>query len=238
MLNTDFQFTVVVPAAGVGKRMAADRPKQYLKIGDQTVLEHTLHKLISHPNIQHIVVALHPHDPYFDALSCSQMPWLTRVNGGKERADSVLAGLQHLTNAQLNWILVHDAARPCVSHADITKLLSLTQQGDAGGVLACPVRDTMKRALQKQPYVVAKTIERNGLWHALTPQCFPYQQLKMALANGLDSQETITDEASAMEIAGYPVHLVESSDKNIKITRPDDLALAAFYLSQGSQKCE
>ncbi|GAA0854291.1 2-C-methyl-D-erythritol 4-phosphate cytidylyltransferase [Aliiglaciecola litoralis] len=232
MLSTELQFTVVVPAAGVGKRMAADRPKQYLTIDGKTVLEHTLDKLISHPNIQHIVVAVHPQDPYFDGLPCRQQPWLTRVDGGDERADSVLAGLNMLAQQQQpDWVLVHDAARPCVSHSEISQLLALAEHQGQGGLLACPVRDTMKRANKDQPSLIDKTVDRDGLWHALTPQFFPFSALRTALSNALQAKIAITDEASAMEWAGHPVQLVESSDKNIKITRPDDLALAAFYLS-------
>lgn len=233
MVSQNKQYTAIVPAAGVGKRMLADRPKQYLKIGQQTVLEHTLDKLISHPNINHIVVPLHPQDPYFDKLDCCQAPWLTRVDGGNERADSVLNGLDVIFQQDpTQWVLVHDAARPCVSHNDITKLLTLAEGEDNGGILAAPVRDTMKRAYPNKPHSIAKTEDRDGLWHALTPQFFMLSELKQALSNALQAGATITDEASAMEWAGHDVKLIESSDKNIKITRPDDLALATFYLSQ------
>lgn len=233
MVSQNKQFTAIVPAAGVGKRMQADRPKQYLKIGEKTVLEHTLEKLISHSNIDHIVLVLHPNDPYFEALPCFQAPWLTRVDGGKERADSVLCGLNALSQQnQDQWVLVHDAARPCVRHTDIDKLLALASNNNAGGILAAPVRDTMKRSHSSSPELVTNTVEREGLWHALTPQCFELAQLHQALSNALNSRVPITDEASAIEWAGGAVTLIESSDKNIKITRPDDLALAAFYLSQ------
>lgn len=226
-------YSVVVPAAGVGKRMLADRPKQYLRIRGKTVLEYTLEKLIAHPQIQHIVIALHPKDPYFDELSCSQASWLTRVNGGKERADSVLNGLNHLVSSNIHsdWVLVHDAARPCVNHQDLDNLLALAET-ERGGILAAPVRDTMKRSLPNTSQIVSQTVDRAGLWHALTPQFFPLPLLHNALSKALAEQMDITDEASAMEWAGHKVELVEGSDKNIKITRPDDLSLAAFYLSQ------
>ncbi len=227
------QFTVVVPAAGVGKRMQADRPKQYLTLLGKTILEHTLETLISHPRINRIIVALDKADPYFDALSCSKASWLTRVEGGQERADSVLAGLNAMENEQ--WVLVHDAARPCLSHSDLDKLLDIVNHDMIGGILATPVRDTMKRENPQYPQRILHTEEREGLWHALTPQLFPLQQLKFALQDALDSQTTITDEASAMEWAGHSVQLVNGSASNIKITRPEDLALAQFYLSQGNQ---
>ncbi|GAB2685497.1 2-C-methyl-D-erythritol 4-phosphate cytidylyltransferase [Aliiglaciecola sp. 3_MG-2023] len=223
-------FTVIVPAAGVGKRMNADRPKQYLKIGDKTVLEHTVEKLITHPKISHIVIALDPQDPYFESLPLSQEKWITRVDGGSQRADSVLAGLDTVTDS--HWVAVHDAARPCVNHHDLDQLFSLCHKNNGGGILAMTVKDTMKRAQQNTLNRVANTVDREGLWHALTPQLFPLEQLRSALHKALAQGVTITDEASAMEWAGWPVNLVEGSERNIKITRPNDLPLATFYLSQ------
>ncbi|MDF2178976.1 2-C-methyl-D-erythritol 4-phosphate cytidylyltransferase [Aliiglaciecola sp. CAU 1673] len=220
-------FTVIVPAAGVGKRMGAGKPKQYLALAGKTLLEHTLENLISHPRIERIVLALHPQDPYFDELPVADAPWITRVQGGKERADSVLAGLQALSDQ--DWVLVHDAARPCLSHGDLDKLLLLSE-GAVGGILATPVRDTMKRADAYR--MVARTEDRSNLWHALTPQFFPAKALTDALQNALTQGVNITDEASAMEWANHPVHLVEGCSSNIKVTRPEDLALAEFYLKQ------
>lgn len=226
-------YTAVVPAAGVGKRMQADRPKQYLMLGGKTIIEHTLEQLISHPQISRVVVALHPDDPYFEELPISQAEWLTRVDGGKERADSVLAGLRHLP--QEGWVLVHDAARPCVSHRDLSNLFALHLKGESGGILATPVRDTMKRAQASHPELISHTEERENLWHALTPQFFPVKTLTESLGNALQANANITDEASAIEWAGGQVNLVEGSSSNIKITRPDDLALAEYYLSRRTQ---
>ncbi|GAC16788.1 2-C-methyl-D-erythritol 4-phosphate cytidylyltransferase [Aliiglaciecola lipolytica] len=236
MTENNPSFTVIVPAAGVGKRMLADRPKQYLKIGHKTVLEHTLEKLISHPRITRIIVALDPQDPYFDELPISQADWITRVDGGKERADSVLAGLTALDSH--SWVAVHDAARPCVSLSDLDKLFRLFENNQGGGILAMPVKDTMKRAQSEDSKRVSNTVDRDGLWHALTPQFFPLAQLRQALSEALEQNVTITDEASAMEWAGWPVNLVEGSERNIKITRPDDLTLATFYISQEELTCE
>lgn len=230
-MSESSQYTVVVPAAGIGKRMLADRPKQYLPLSGKTVLEHTLDALISHPKIKHIVIALHPDDPYFDTLPCSLAPWLTRVIGGSERADSVLAGLNEMTEEE--WVLVHDAARPCLSHADLNNLLLLAETGSNGGILAMPVRDTMKRAVPATPTLIQHTESREHLWHALTPQFFPLVKLRDALSQALLQQVQITDEASAIEWAGGQVNLVAGNIKNIKITHPDDLALAELYLQQG-----
>lgn len=223
------QYIVVVPAAGVGKRMLADRPKQYLMLAGKTVLEQTLLGLIAHPQIKHIVVALDPNDPYFEELEISRAEWLTRVDGGQERVDSVLAGLCKIK--QTDWVLVHDAARPCVSHSDLTKLLQLADKGNEGGILATPVRDTMKRESHSIPGSIQRTEAREGLWHALTPQFFPFQQLFDALQSAIKAGVTITDEASAVEWTGAEVKLVEGDASNIKITRPADLQLAEFYFT-------
>lgn len=220
------QFTVVVPAAGVGKRMQTDVPKQYLPILGKTLLEQCLDNLIAHPRIKHIVVALHPEDPYFADLPIANAPWLTRVDGGTERADSVLAGLNVLND---EWVLVHDAARPCLPHQDLDALLALAD-GEQGGILAYAVRDTMKQA--DEVSCVAATLDRSNMWHALTPQFFPLAVLRDALTKALNAQAVITDEASAMEWAGQPVKLVEANPCNIKVTQPVDLMLAEFYLSK------
>ena len=222
----------VVPAAGVGSRMQADRPKQYLTLHGKTILEHTLAVLISHPAINQIVIALDPADPYFEQLPIASEPWLKRVDGGEERADSVLAAVAGLPEDC--WALVHDAARPCLDHGDIDRLLEVTGRTDvAGGILATPVRDTMKRARTQTAIAqVLHTECRDNLWHALTPQLFNASQLKSALQKGLALGRNITDEASAMEFEGYEVALIDANPANIKITRPADLPLAAFYLSQ------
>jgi len=228
MSNTS-QYSVVVPAAGVGKRMQANKPKQYLEIAGKTILEHTLENLHRHPLINEVVVVLNPHDPYFSNLAIAGAPWLTVVKGGAQRSDSVLAGLQYLPSGD-QWVLVHDAARPCLSHLDLDNLLSLAKHGEVGGILATPVRDTMKRAGADN--LIAHTESREDLWHALTPQFFPLTQLRQALETALSDKVAITDEASAIEYVGGQVKLLEGSASNIKITHPDDLQLAEFHLRQ------
>ena len=231
-------IVAVVPAAGIGSRMQADRPKQYLRLGNETILEHTLSALATHPRIDRIVVAISADDPYFDTLPLANSPWLTRVEGGKERADSVLNALHHLQDN--DWALVHDAARPCVDHADIDSLLDVVQRSDvSGGILATPVRDTMKRAQPGSlPPAIAHTECRENLWHALTPQLFPAQLLRRCLEDALSANIRVTDEASAIEWAGHRVALIDSNPANIKITRPADMPLAAFYLNQQDTVCE
>ncbi|WP_199063641.1 2-C-methyl-D-erythritol 4-phosphate cytidylyltransferase, partial [Serratia sp. ASV30] len=142
---------------------------------------------------------------------------------------SVLAGLQLAGNA--HWVLVHDAARPCLHPDDLERLLAITAHSKVGGILAAPVRDTMKRAQVGQS-IISHTVERQDLWHALTPQLFPLELLKLCLQRALDEGATVTDEASALEHCGYHPLLVAGRADNIKVTRPEDLALAAFYLTQ------
>ena len=232
MSTANTSIVAVVPAAGIGSRMQADRPKQYLTIGSQTILEHTLLKLAAHPAISRVVVALSPDDQYFNQLPLQNAPWLTIVDGGASRAESVNNALAELADNE--WALVHDAARPCVSSIDISRLIERTDAKQfSGGILATPVRDTMKRACAENAYpVVLRTDERDNLWHALTPQLFRAGKLRTALAAALAAGAVVTDEASAMEFAGYTVELLDSDPANIKITRPADLPLAQFYLQQ------
>ena len=226
---TSPRVVAVIPAAGVGSRMQADRPKQYLSLNGKTILEHTIDALLNHPLIDDVIVAISQGDEYFDQLGLRQKP-IRVVDGGKERADSVLNGILSLDDN--DWALVHDAARPCVDDADISNLLSLIDNEDVtGGILATPVRDTMKR-VKPSSNIISHTEDRDGLWHALTPQLFPAMLLKRALQEGLAQGVSITDEASAMEFAGHSVAMVSGSPANIKITHPADLPLAEFYLKQ------
>ena len=219
-------LTAIVPAAGIGSRMGADCPKQYLQLAGKTILEHTLERLLSHPAIAQVIVALAPHDRWFEALPVAADPRIVRVEGGAERAFSVLNGL-HV--AQGEWVLVHDAARPCLTHGDLDALIA-TAMNCGGAILGSRVRDTMKRS-DGEGNIIA-TVEREQLWHALTPQMFPTRALQRALEEGLLLGATITDEASAMERAGFAVRMVEGRADNIKVTRPEDLSLAGLFLSQ------
>ena len=226
------QFVAVVPAAGVGKRMLAHCPKQYLTIENKTILEHTVERLLSHPAINKVIIALGEHDEYFAQTSLVNHLQVKTVIGGKERVDSVLAGLSAVDQQQYPWVLVHDAARPCVSLGDISALISHCLAKKSGGLLAAPVRDTMKRTTvtSLDENQVSATVEREKLWHALTPQMYLVNELKSAINAGLNNDVALTDESSAVELAGFPSLLVPASSENIKITHPDDLALAAFYL--------
>ncbi|CAK1912845.1 2-C-methyl-D-erythritol 4-phosphate cytidylyltransferase [Vibrio crassostreae] len=233
-MSTQLQSVIaVVPAAGVGSRMQADRPKQYLKIHGTTILEHTVEKLLSHPQVSQIVVAISDDDPYYPELALNQNPQVIRVSGGSERADSVLSALDYIAEQQLgDWVMVHDAARPCVQLGDIDKLISGAMSHDVGAILAAPVRDTMKRGAQGQ---IEHTVERADLWHALTPQMFKAEPLWNALSEALQQGVSITDEASAFEWKGLSPALIVGRLDNFKITQPEDLALAEFYLSQNKE---
>ncbi|MCL9780978.1 2-C-methyl-D-erythritol 4-phosphate cytidylyltransferase [Vibrio sp. S4M6] len=224
-------IVAIVPAAGVGSRMQADRPKQYLTIGNKTVLEHTIEKLLSHSSIARVVVAISEHDPYFAQLPLSDKQEVIRVSGGGERADSVLSALDYVaSNDMAHWVMVHDAARPCVCLADIDKLINQAMSHTVGGIMATPVRDTMKRSDATSQ--IQHTVERELLWHALTPQMFRTEPLRSALSKALQENVTITDEASAMEWAGFQPLLVQGRADNIKITQPEDLDLAKYYLNK------
>ena len=224
------QLVAVVPAAGVGKRMQAQCPKQYLTIGEYTVLEHTVLRLLEHPLISKVILALGLQDEYFQSTCLYNHPKVETVVGGQERVDSVLAGLAAIDIDKFTWALVHDAARPCISLTDISALIESCEHNKVGGLLATPVRDTMKRCDDKLN--VLHTEERSHLWHAQTPQMYPIEQLIAAITQGLANNAALTDESSAIELAGLPSLLVEGSGENIKITHPDDLMLAQFILSQ------
>lgn len=233
------RFVVVVPAAGVGKRMHAQCPKQYLLIQNKTILEHTVDKLLSHERITHVIISISKGDEYFQDTSLSNNANVSVVYGGAERVDSVLAGLLAIDQSIYPWAMVHDAARPCVDLNDISMLIDKTQQLQIGGLLSTPVRDTMKQSTicvnpsENTSYSnVEKTIDRNSLWHALTPQLYRTNELINAISTAKKNKVDITDESSAIEYAGLESMLVEGRGDNIKITRPDDLALANFILSQ------
>jgi 2-C-methyl-D-erythritol 4-phosphate cytidylyltransferase len=232
MMSTASRHWAVVPAAGVGQRMAADRPKQYLPLCGRTVIEHSLERLLSHPAIEGIVVAVGVDDPYWADVRVESTKPVIRARGGRERCESVLNALRLLTDriGPEDWAVVHDAARPCLAAEDLDRLLTALADDPLGGILATPVRDTMKR--EDGGGRVARTEERAGLWHALTPQMFRLGALVAALEQAEADGYVVTDEASAIEHVGGQPRLIEGRADNLKITRPEDLALAEFYLSR------
>ncbi|BAB13118.1 2-C-methyl-D-erythritol 4-phosphate cytidylyltransferase [Buchnera aphidicola str. APS (Acyrthosiphon pisum)] len=221
------KIIAIVPAAGIGSRMKIDVPKQYIKIQNRTILEHTLTTLLLHPNIVQIIVSLNKKDNYFHKLSISSNFRIISVVGGEKRINSVLSGLIVVKN--VDWVIVHDAVRPCLSYKDLEKLISIIKKNPVGAILARPVSDTIKYSNLKQKKAVY-TVYRKNLWHALTPQLFQVELLKNCLKKIIKDQISVTDEASALEYCGYNPLLVLGSCRNIKITWPEDLVLANFYL--------
>ncbi len=217
-------FWAVIPAAGVGARMRADRPKQYLELAGRTILEHSLACFLDHPNLKRVVVGLSVDDPYWPELDCASDSRIERVDGGKERADTVLKALLRLDElgARPNdWVLVHDAARPNLSRGDLDLLLAELADDAIGGLLAVPARDTLKRAGPDGR--VAETVDRSVIWQAYTPQMFRFGSLHRSLADALVSGVAVTDEASAIEWSGQAPRLIEGRADNLKVTRPEDL---------------
>lgn len=233
---SSLRYWAVIPAAGIGSRMSADRPKQYLPLAGKTVLEHSLQAMLSHEAIAGAVVAISAQDSYWQTLDFRTSKPLWTAQGGRERCDSVMNALALLAQHahEQDWVLVHDAARPCVSQRDISALLEACRAHPVGGLLAVPVKDTIKRAQQGSegyPEVLA-TVDRDGLWQAQTPQMFRIDALRQALSGALTAGMAVTDEASAMEWAGYPPLLVTGNASNIKITQPEDLDLASYFLAR------
>ena len=211
-MNHSINFWAVVPAAGVGKRMNADRPKQYLELAGKTVIEHTLLRLLSAQVFTAVAVAISEEDPYWPDLDVSAHKKIITAAGGKERADSVLSALKAIRTVASDddWVLVHDAARPCITTIDIHHLI-----------------DSLKSV--QADNIIVGTLDRSHIWRALTPQMFRYGLLKNAL-EAAEGNAAITDEASALELQGMQPKIVEGRPDNIKITRPEDLALAQFYM--------
>jgi len=237
MDDSNLEYWAVLPAAGAGLRMGADRPKQYLPLLGKTVLEHTLARIQSVPGLTGTVVCLSAQDPYWPAIQ--PQPNVLRAAGGAQRSDSVRNGLRTLLDhgvpAQA-WVLVHDAARPCVWVADIQRLMAQLARHPVGGLLATPVRDTLKKSDAEQQ--TTATVNRTGLWHALTPQMFRLGILLNALEQAAVHAVAITDDAQAMELQGHAPILVEGRADNLKITHPRDLRLAEIYLRAQAEEWE
>jgi 2-C-methyl-D-erythritol 4-phosphate cytidylyltransferase len=212
--------------------MGAEIPKQYLSIGGRRVLDHTLERFLGHPQITGIYLALSPRDLLWPACEYAGESSIVRVDGGEHRCHSVRNALGALKPqaADDDWVLVHDAARPCLSRNDLDRLILTLFNHPVGGLLAVPVRDTLKSVDAEGR--VKSTVSRDGLWHALTPQMFRLGILYRALERAIDKRALVTDDASAMELAGYQPLIVEGDASNIKITRPEDMQLAADYLSR------
>jgi len=223
---------VVVPAAGSGQRFGSVVPKQYQPVAGRPLLAHTLHALLSHPQIQAAMVVLAENDAYWPGWQRMAGKTIHTCSGGSSRAASVLAGLQALPSEVKadDFVLVHDAARPNVSANDISRLIDQGVKEKAGAILAAPLHDTLKRRAVDGR--IEHTEPRAALWRALTPQLFRRHALQHALQAGLESGVDITDEAMAMERCGARALLVEGAPSNFKITTTEDLARFEFELSR------
>jgi 2-C-methyl-D-erythritol 4-phosphate cytidylyltransferase len=228
-------FWVVVPAAGGGSRMGSGTPKQYAPLLGRAVIEWTIMVFLRRADCLGVVVALAEGDRTFRNLSISYDPRVSLCVGGTNRIDSVISGLNALADRAQggDWILVHDAARPCLSDHDLASLLTELGEDAVGGLLAAPLADTLKQSDGGDR--VTATVERAGLWRALTPQMFRYETLARALQNARDQSVVVTDDAQAIEMLGLKPRLVTGRADNIKITYPEDLQSAERILSNRAQ---
>jgi 2-C-methyl-D-erythritol 4-phosphate cytidylyltransferase len=226
------KFWVVIPAAGSGRRMGGgERPKQYLSIAGRTLIEWAAGPFLRRTDCARIVVALAADDPHWAQTSLSACDRVATTRGGGERADSVYAGLEFLrSHAQPDdWVLVHDAARPCLSDEDLASLLNELRDDAVGGLLAAPVVDTLKKS--DEAGRVEATVPRQQLWRALTPQMFRFDILHWALRSARERGVVVTDEAQAVELLGLQPRLIPGSVDNLKVTTREDLARAERILA-------
>ena len=222
-------YWLIMPAAGIGRRFGGDRPKQYAALCGRTVIEWALDPFLTDPRCAGAVVALAEDDPYWTAIA---PPEVLVAPGGGERSHSVRNGLTALAAraGRDDWVLVHDAARPCLPRQDLDRLLADLATHAVGGLLATPAADTLKRA--DASLEVQQTVDRSGLWRALTPQMFRYGRLCEALDRAHEANRIPTDEAQAIEWLGDRPRLIEGAAANLKITGAADLAIAAALLKE------
>jgi 2-C-methyl-D-erythritol 4-phosphate cytidylyltransferase len=233
------RYFLVIPAAGSGRRFAATLPKQYAVLGTSTVIEHALAPFETDPDCTGIVVVIAADDAQWPAIAARRPRLIETAPGGAERVHSVRAGLRALSHhaREDDWVMVHDAARPCFSRADLALLKKELAAHEVGGLLALPLADTLKRAANAaDPPAVEGTVDRAGLWRAATPQVFRFGHLARALDAALAANRIPTDEAQALEWAGFRPRLVAGRGDNIKVTTGDDLELAAAILKQRLEK--
>ena len=229
-MNKDKYF-LVVPASGIGQRMNSTLPKQYIILENGlTILDQCLNTILSNDLISGFIVALDKKDSHFKSSDFAKDPKLISITtGGKERFHSVLNALNALdqTAKPNDWVLVHDAVRPCIREEDINKLIEELADDKVGGILANRIVDTVK---QKNNGGLVSTIDRQKLYIAQTPQMFRYAILKDSIEKAIESNVHITDESEALESLNYSIRIVEGSSSNIKITTQEDIHLANYFL--------
>jgi len=221
----------LLPASGKGTRIGADRPKQYLELAGRSILQHTLERLLSHPSIDGAVLVLAADDQHWSGLGLEFDKPVILANGGAERFHSVRNGLARLAEQCVGnpLVLIHDAVRPLVAHKDLDRLIEQASMKPDGALLATPVADTLKR--DDGAGRVAATQDRRHLWRACTPQAFLLSLIRQALDAAMKQGLELTDDASAMEAAGYRPRLVQCEPSNFKITHPSDIRLAEVLLA-------
>jgi 2-C-methyl-D-erythritol 4-phosphate cytidylyltransferase len=221
----------VVPAAGIGMRMKASRPKQYIELAGKPMLQWTLERLLASPEVAGAVVVLAPNDSWWKRMAFKPAKPVLLAKGGAERQDSVLNGLEALKGRAVDedYVLVHDAARPCLRVDDVDRLVKAGRKHAVGALLARRITDTVKRADSNG--TVQFTVDRHALWAAQTPQMFRLGTLRKVLRDAQKRNVPVTDEALAMERFDQLPVLVEAHGSNIKVTLPEDIALAEFLLA-------
>ncbi len=230
-------MVAIVPAAGVGSRMQSEIPKQYLKIKDRSILGITLDKLMSYKSIDLVVLVVSSEDDHYQGLKDIDSNDIIIIEGGQERIHSVYNAIRYLFDNGLpdeTPVMVHDAARPCVLHSDLDKLSDTFKNNQLPCMLVAPVVDTLQKINQQQQ--VESRVDRSNLVRALTPQMAKFIDLKDSLKKALDKAQLFTDEVSALTYSGHNVNVVYASNGNIKITHPEDLPIAEFYLEQENKK--
>lgn len=234
------RFWAIIPAAGTSQRMGAAVPKQYLPLGKTTVIQAAINNFLRHPKIAGVIVSLRADDQYWDNLAVSRNEKIHTVMGGESRTESVHNAIKFLENTAAedhDFVLVHDAARPCLRYTDLDLLIQQLEQDDVGGILAAPVSDTLKivENQSESNHTIFKTLDRESIWRAFTPQMFRLVSLKKALVYCVEENIKVTDEASAIEALGLQVKLVKGHSDNIKVTHGEDLELAAAILKNINQ---
>jgi 2-C-methyl-D-erythritol 4-phosphate cytidylyltransferase len=221
----------ILPAAGAGKRFSTQKPKQFFELNGQLVAEHSLRRLRAVPQIEKIIIPCDIDCTLWSQVPSIQQSNVKQVKGGEQRSHSVLNGLISLDQvaSDNDWVLVHDIARPCITPADINKLIDAVENHPAGGILTARVNETLKKVSSDQQ--IEATVDRAQYLMAQTPQIFKFSLLKTAIENCLKAGVMPTDEAFAIEHSGLPVLAVEGRQDNIKITRQEDLAIASAILN-------
>ncbi len=230
---SDDNYYLIMPASGKGSRMNMPLPKQYLMLDNgSTVLDQSLATLLSIRQISGCVIAISEDDEHFSMSAFSSHDKiLTTTIGGDERFHSVLNALNELVKfaRKDDWVLVHDAVRPCIKKKDVERLIKVVDNDPVGGILATSIVDTLKMTKDEN---IVRTVNRNNLFHAQTPQMFRIGILQRALEDAFQDKVHITDEAEAIERLGYSIKIIPNSKSNIKITHTDDLELANYYLNK------